>query len=276
MRERRPGVWEIRVAAGTDPRTGRTVQKSVTFHGTEPEAAAYRVALASAHKARRSIIRPAPQLTVESLLERWLASDHAWKPSTRIGYASNTRHLNRDRHIADRRVTDLTPSMMRTAFARWEATGATRPHRPGRYRPALTGRPIRYVDPEAIAVDTALALPDPRTAQRFIAVDLAAALSWLATPGESSRSNVAARGSEDDWASSLAKPSERSTSSPTSPTTGPCSSSEWTSGQVASLSTPTSSQPPPRGGWGRSTALHSTVRTVQPIAPKTLPRPGTA
>jgi hypothetical protein len=37
-RERRPGVWEIRVAAGTDPVTGRTIQRSVTFHGTKADA----------------------------------------------------------------------------------------------------------------------------------------------------------------------------------------------------------------------------------------------
>ena len=38
MRERRPGVWEIRVAAGTDPVTGRTLQRSVTFYGSAVDA----------------------------------------------------------------------------------------------------------------------------------------------------------------------------------------------------------------------------------------------
>ena len=38
LRERRPGVWEIRVAAGTDPVTGRTIQRSVTFHGDAADA----------------------------------------------------------------------------------------------------------------------------------------------------------------------------------------------------------------------------------------------
>ena len=33
MRERRPGVWEIRIAAGTDPVTGPTLRRSVTFRG---------------------------------------------------------------------------------------------------------------------------------------------------------------------------------------------------------------------------------------------------
>ena len=134
MRERRPGVWEIRIAAGTDPATGRTVQKSVTFHGTETEAAAYRIALVSAHNARRSLTEPAPLLTVGSLLERWLEADHPWKPSTRIGYASNVRHLRADRLLADRRVSDLTPRLMRAGFDRWAATGATPSVIAGRFR----------------------------------------------------------------------------------------------------------------------------------------------
>lgn len=133
MRERRPGVWEIRITAGTDPRTGNTHQKSVTFHGTEPEAVAYRTALSSARKARRSITRPAPQLTVESLLERWLAAEHPWKPSTRIGYVSNARHLTADR-LAGNRVVDLTPHVVRTAFERWQTAGATPSVIAGRFR----------------------------------------------------------------------------------------------------------------------------------------------
>jgi hypothetical protein len=42
LRQRRPGTWEIRVAAGTDPVTGRVIQRSVTFHSTAAEAEAYR------------------------------------------------------------------------------------------------------------------------------------------------------------------------------------------------------------------------------------------
>ena len=99
MRERRPGVWEIRIGAGTDPATGRTVQKSVTFHGTEPEAAAYRLALAAAHRARRSLAEPAPQLTVGSLFDRWLEADHPWKPSTRPPWDGLGALVNRRRAL---------------------------------------------------------------------------------------------------------------------------------------------------------------------------------
>ena len=40
LRQRRPGTWEIRVVAGTDPDTGRVIQRSVTFRGTAADAVA--------------------------------------------------------------------------------------------------------------------------------------------------------------------------------------------------------------------------------------------
>ncbi|MGV8830324.1 MAG: hypothetical protein ACWA6U_18660, partial [Breznakibacter sp.] len=52
--ERRPGVWEIRVAAGTDPVTGRTIQRSVTFHGDAADAEHTRRELTAEYTARRS------------------------------------------------------------------------------------------------------------------------------------------------------------------------------------------------------------------------------
>ncbi|MGB5757907.1 MAG: hypothetical protein WBM50_13405 [Acidimicrobiales bacterium] len=44
-------------------------------------------------------------------------------------------------------------------------------------------RRVRYLDPESLAVDIALALPDARAAERFASVDLPAALDQLAVPG---------------------------------------------------------------------------------------------
>jgi hypothetical protein len=38
MRELRPGVFEIRIAVGADPVSGRTVQRSFWFHGTAEDA----------------------------------------------------------------------------------------------------------------------------------------------------------------------------------------------------------------------------------------------
>lgn len=132
-RERRPGVWEIRVAAGTDPVTGRTWQRSVTFHGDEAAADGYQRDLADQYRARRSVARAAPHLTVGELLERWLEADHPWRPSTRIGYRSNVRLL-RAEPFAGERVVSLTPRRVRAALACWGADGTTASAVAGRFR----------------------------------------------------------------------------------------------------------------------------------------------
>ena len=38
QRERRPGVWEVRIPLGPDPLTGRTRHRSATVHGTSDDA----------------------------------------------------------------------------------------------------------------------------------------------------------------------------------------------------------------------------------------------
>jgi len=127
-------VWEIRVAAGTDPVTGRTLQRSVTFRGNESDAHAYRQGLAAEYVARRSVTKAAPMLTIIELLGRWLNADQPWKPSTRIGYRSNARFLGADVPLADMRVVSVTPRDVRRAFARWERDGASPAVIGGRFR----------------------------------------------------------------------------------------------------------------------------------------------
>lgn len=134
MRERRPDVWEIRVAAGTDPVTGRTLQRSVTFYGSAVDADVYRSQLALEYAERRAVTRAAPMLTTAELLERWLAADHAWKPSTWVGYRHNARHLAGDGVLARTKVVSITPRLLRTAFERWKANGATSSVIGGRFR----------------------------------------------------------------------------------------------------------------------------------------------
>jgi hypothetical protein len=45
QRERRPGVWEVRIPLGPDPATGRTRHRSATVHGTSADAARVRTQL---------------------------------------------------------------------------------------------------------------------------------------------------------------------------------------------------------------------------------------
>lgn len=134
IRQRRPGVWEIRVAAGTDAVTGRTLQRSVTFRGSARDANAYRQELAAEYVARRSVTRAAPMLTIAELLERWLHADQPWKPSTTISYRSNARFLGTDPMLACSRVVSMSPRHVRRAFARWERDGASLAVIGGRFR----------------------------------------------------------------------------------------------------------------------------------------------
>jgi len=122
------------VAPGTDPVTGRVIQRSVTFHGTAADAEAYQRDLADEYARRRTATRVAPLLTVGELLERWLLADHPWRPSTWQGYRSNARQLAADTELAGVRVVLLTPRQLRTTFARWSAAGATPSVVAGRFR----------------------------------------------------------------------------------------------------------------------------------------------
>ena len=134
LRERRPGIWEIRVAVGADPVTGRTLQRSVTFRGSAADADGYRGQLAEEYARRRAVTRAAPLLTVAELVERWLLADHPWKPSTVVGYRSNGRFLATDTYLARQRVVSITPALLRAAFARWSAAGASQSVIGGRFR----------------------------------------------------------------------------------------------------------------------------------------------
>jgi integrase len=133
LRERRPGVFEIRVAAGVDPVSGRTVQRSFWFHGTAKEAEERRCELASEYAAYRAVRHAAPFLTVGDLLDRWMASHHDWRPSTWSSARSNAKALSAD-SIAQRRVSSLRPEVVREAMARWTEAGAGVSVVSGRFR----------------------------------------------------------------------------------------------------------------------------------------------
>jgi integrase len=133
MRERSPDNWEIRVAVGVDPVSGRTVQRSFTFHGCASDAELHRKELAAEWAERRAIRRAAPFLSVAELLERWLAAHHDWRPATWIGARSNVKALHTD-PLALRRVSTLKPEHVRAAMAAWSSAGASVAVVSGRFR----------------------------------------------------------------------------------------------------------------------------------------------
>ena len=133
MRERSPDNWEIRIAVGVDPVSGRTVQRSFTFHGCAGNAELHRKELAAEWAERRSIRRAAPFLSVAELLERWLTAHHDWRPATWIGARSNVKVLRTD-PLALRRVSTLKPEHVRAAMAAWSSAGASVAVVSGRFR----------------------------------------------------------------------------------------------------------------------------------------------
>ena len=92
QRQRRPGVREVRVPVVPHPVTGQRRQRSVTVHGTEADATARRVLLATAQPRTQS----APQ-TVGRLLGVWLEADHPWKPASVVSHHWVARALRADR-----------------------------------------------------------------------------------------------------------------------------------------------------------------------------------
>jgi integrase len=87
LRERPPGVWEIRVALGRDPLTGNYRQVSRTVHGGKRKAQeeTARIVVAAADGRHRGT-----KATVGFLLDRWL--EHLERlgrsPKTLEGYRS--------------------------------------------------------------------------------------------------------------------------------------------------------------------------------------------
>jgi integrase len=91
LREKRPGVWEIRVFTGRDEH-GKPTQFSRTVHGTKREAQRVMSTLES---------RPAPQAggrTVTDVIAAWReVNQYAWTEATKRDYAHRAAAIGKDR-----------------------------------------------------------------------------------------------------------------------------------------------------------------------------------
>lgn len=127
MRERRPGVWEIRVVVGVDPVSGASVQRSFTVHGARDRAEARRAELVAAHTVhRRSVASQSARMTVGELLDSLVHAPSSWRPATRFTNQHIVRSLAGDRLLAHR-LAALTPAAVEAAIARWQAAGYSVP-----------------------------------------------------------------------------------------------------------------------------------------------------
>ena len=126
VRERRPGVWEIRVTTGRDPLKGRSLQTSFTHHGDDLSATRRQAELVALYgvTAQRPTSQAMPNMTVEELLEKFLEAEHRWSTKTRRNHASQVAMLLKDR-IRRTRADRLTPASMQRALDRWSSGGMT-------------------------------------------------------------------------------------------------------------------------------------------------------
>ncbi|HTX01896.1 MAG TPA: site-specific integrase [Acidimicrobiales bacterium] len=89
-RQRKPGVWELRVYVGNDPKTGRPLQTSKTFHGGAREADAALRALVESRAPSRT---DGVGATFGQLLDEWLAECERLElsPTTLRNYRSQIK-----------------------------------------------------------------------------------------------------------------------------------------------------------------------------------------
>ena len=132
LRERRPGVWEVRIRTTAGPDGHRSCQRSVTVRGAEADAHAELVRLTAA-RPQTVALTPPSLITLAEVLARWLAADHPWKPSTLVGYRSVVGFLSAD-PIARVRAEQVLPAVVRAAVSRWEGDGASAAVIGGRFR----------------------------------------------------------------------------------------------------------------------------------------------
>jgi integrase len=125
MRERRPGVWEVRVVVGNDPVTGASKQRSFTVYGDVDLVTERRSDLVAQFGVDRSALYcAAAGWTVAELLQRFISAQHAWSPATRSSHVSMARWLMTDT-IGTAGVAVLAPSLVDARIGAWCRSGAS-------------------------------------------------------------------------------------------------------------------------------------------------------
>ncbi len=127
IRQRSPGVWEIRVVVGFDAGRGRSVQRSFTVHGDAEFAERRRRELVHDYAVTRIDFTTAgARLTVAELMQRFFDAPHLWKPATAVSHRPVVQALIAD-PLGHRRLAVLTAGDVRGAICRWQADGVSVP-----------------------------------------------------------------------------------------------------------------------------------------------------
>ena len=127
VRERSPGVWEVRVVVGFDPARARSIQRSSTVHGDAALPGKARRQLVAEYGTIRSDVRcTASAVTMGELLQGYLGSTQLWKPATVASHHHVVSTLAGD-PLCRCRLQSLTPAVMRAAICRWRDEGVPVP-----------------------------------------------------------------------------------------------------------------------------------------------------
>jgi len=125
MRERRAGVWEIRVVVANDQLAGHSVQRSFTIHGDRATAEERRELLVERFGVdRRALYCEGARWSVAELLTRLIEAAHQWRPATRSSHTSVVRFLTGE-PLGAVGVEALAPMMVDEAIERWRRSGAS-------------------------------------------------------------------------------------------------------------------------------------------------------
>jgi integrase len=122
LRQRSAGSWELRVYIGTDPATGRRLDRSVTVRGSKHDAERELAAMVAAAQAVRAV---GVRSTVSELLEAWFAvASTSWAPTTiRQTRSVLDRYLHP--HLGDVAVGDVTAAMIDATYTALRRNGGT-------------------------------------------------------------------------------------------------------------------------------------------------------
>lgn len=133
MREIKPGVWQLRVSLGKDPRTGKYRQSSTTFLGgkqkaqraLEQFAASVPSAQVQAEQEELAAAAARETRTVKQLLDTWLKHKQRQGKATRtvIGYVQHVRTLSE--LIGDIALKELDLDKVEKCYAELENRGLT-------------------------------------------------------------------------------------------------------------------------------------------------------
>ncbi len=122
-RERRPGVWEVRVVVGFDADRNRSIQRSFTVYGDHAAAVRRRSELVETFGVRRvERYAATATLTLGELLERYVVAPHVWAPASFASARYVVGRLVVD-GVASERLVVFTPGVMQSAIRRWQQAG---------------------------------------------------------------------------------------------------------------------------------------------------------